>query len=240
MTTTIYLDTETGPSTRPDVLTHFAEKYHALRSPEDAERADKAYRETSLSGVFGELWVISFALNDGEPITLVRDDRGERDLLQRFATEMFAIITDFHAARRLKIVAHNAEFDRGMLRCRAIRHGVRLPPDIHGEHAKPWERAWYCTMDALKSGWKSGVSLDEACLAFEIPLRKGDITGKNVWEAICAGRLAEVAEYCADDVRRVRAVYQQITTLWTLPPEPVDEGAVRRIMAQMGAPKGES
>jgi hypothetical protein len=32
-----------------------------------------------------------------------------------------------------------------------------------------------------------------------------------VWDYVQAGRIAEVADYCADDVRKVWAVYQRMT-----------------------------
>jgi hypothetical protein len=35
----------------------------------------------------------------------------------------------------------------------------------------------------------------------------------RVWGLICAGHLDRVAAYCADDVRRVRAIYRAITAV---------------------------
>lgn len=203
----IFLDVETVPAQRPDVLAWLAARALARgTSPEDT---DKEYRATSLSPVLGELAVVSYALDDGEPFTFVRDfssPTGERDLVRRVAEDL----RDLDEERRIRrIVAHNAPFDRTVLRTRAMVHGVALPYGVHAINLKPWDSPWWCTQDALRVD-RGGPSLDAACVAFGVPLLKGDIDGSKVWDAICAGRLDEVAAYCADDVRRVRAVYRKI------------------------------
>lgn len=204
----IFLDVETVPAQRGDVLAWLAARALARgTSPEDT---DREYRATSLSPVLGELAVVSYALDDGEPFTFVRDfnsPTGERDLVRRVAEDL----RDLDEERRIRrIVAHNAAFDRTVLRTRAMVHGVKLPYGVHAINLKPWDSPWWCTQEALRADFKGGVSLDAACVAFGVPLLKGDIDGSKVWDAICAGRLDEVAAYCADDVRRVRAVYRKI------------------------------
>lgn len=204
----LYIDTETIPAQRPDVVAWLAARALARgTSPEDT---DKEYRATSLSPVLGELVVVCYALDDGEPFTFVRDfnsPTGERDLVRRVAEDL----RDLDEERRiLRIVAHNAAFDRTVLRTRAMIHGVKLPYWAHALNLKPWDSPWWCTMEALRADYRGGVSLDAACVAFGVPLLKGDIDGSKVWDAICAGRIDEVAAYCADDVRRVREVYRRI------------------------------
>lgn len=203
----IFLDVETVPVQRPDVLAWLAKR--ALAKGTSPEDTDREYRATSLSPVLGELAVVSYALDEGEPCTFVRDfssPTGERDLVRRVAEDL----RDLDEDRRIrKIVAHNAAFDRTVLRTRAMVHGVALPYGVHAINLKPWDSPWWCTQDALRVD-RGGPSLDAACVAFGVPLLKGDIDGSKVWDAIVAGRLDEVAAYCADDVRRVRAVYRRI------------------------------
>jgi hypothetical protein len=206
--TILYIDTETCPPHRPEVLAWMAAK--ALHDGKSVADGLKSVRDASLSPVLGELAVVSFAIDDNDPITFVRDmesPTGERDLVRRVCQELVDI---YDEARVHRIVAHNAAFDRTMLRTRAMVHGARLPYQVHALNLKPWESPWWCTMDALKADYRGGASLDAACVAFGVPLLKGDIDGSKVWDAIVAGRIAEVAAYCADDVRRVRAVYQRI------------------------------
>lgn len=203
--TTNYLDTETISSRRVDVQAHIAAKHY---DPEDvvkaAKKAAAELEKTSLSGLFGELAVISWAPDDDEPITLTRnmdDPNGERELLRWFA--------DCNSIDAHRIVAHNADFDRLMIRHRAIVHGVKLPKIYMAHDVKPWESQWRCTM-ALWCDSRSGrVSLDDLCLALGLPGKDG-VDGSMVDGMVRAGRIDEVAAYCADDVRRVRAVYQKI------------------------------
>jgi hypothetical protein len=212
--TVIYLDTETGPSLRNDVWTHLLEKHDG-----DAKDAAKALEKTSLSGTFGELWVVSIALDDNDPITYTRhkeDPDGERVLLERVAQEFRDLDTGIGYARNLDaIVAHNATFDRDMLRQRATVHGVRLPSAISAWGLRPWDRAnrWACTMEMWTGDARNRISLGDLALALAVdaPVKGGDgITGDQVWPLICAGHLDRVASYCADDVRRVRAIYRAI------------------------------
>lgn len=221
----LYIDTETGPSTRPDVVAHIAKKHWNIVDVEAAAKAAaKDLEKTSLSGTFGELWVISLASDDNEPITYVRDPAdpdGEGAMLRKFAREMIDLDHDVNLARNLDaIVAHGADFDRHMLRQRCIAHGVYLPSMIagcspDGTSMAPWDRAnrWRCTM-ALWTGDNRGrVSLEDLALALAVdaPVKGSDgVTGDQVWALICAGQLDRVASYCADDVRRVRAIYQRI------------------------------
>ena len=124
----------------------------------------------------------------------------------------------------------------------AMRHRVRLPRLVHGVGQKPWDRAWRCAMEMLRMAWNDNVSLEQACIGFGLPMsfgEAGDIKGSEVGAAIARGEIARVAHHCSTDVRRLREVWRFIRSVDELE-QPVDEGAVRRIMAQMGAPKGES
>lgn len=215
----IYIDTETGPSTRPDVIAHLAAKHDALRDAESARKADEVHKRTSLSGTFGELWVISCATDNDEPITYVRDrddPDGEGAMLRRFARDMIDLDSDVQFSRNLDaIVAHGADFDRGMLRQRATAHGIYLPSAITAWGLRPWDNAnrWRCTMEAWTGDPRTRVSLADLALALAVdaPVKGADgVTGDQVWALICAGHLDRVASYCADDVRRVRAIYQRI------------------------------
>jgi hypothetical protein len=216
----LYIDTETGPSTRPDVVAHIARKHFDPADLEgSAKDAAKALEKTSLSGTFGELWVISCATDNDEPITYVRDRNdpdGEGAMLRRFARDMIDLDKDLQFARYLDaIVAHGADFDRGMLRQRATAHGIYLPSAITAWGLRPWDRAnrWVCTMEMWTGDARTRVSLEDLALALAVdaPVKGADgVTGDQVWALICAGHLDRVASYCADDVRRVRAIYQRI------------------------------
>jgi hypothetical protein len=247
MTTTIYLDTETGPSNplhRPHVIEWLANKtFDPGKSfVDNAKNQQAALAKTSLQATLCELHVISYAVDEAEPITLTNDQSatGERALIIDFAGQMFELLS--HAHRPVEIVAFNEAFDRNVLNVAAMRHRVRLPRVVHGVGQKPWDRIWRCAMEPLKMEWKDHVSLEQACIGFGLPLsfsEAGDIKGSEVGAAIARGEIARVAHHCSTDVRRLREVWRFIRSVDEVAEQPVDEGAVRRIMAQMG-PKGES
>jgi hypothetical protein len=54
------------------------------------------------------------------------------------------------------------------------------------------------------------VSLDALCLALGVQ-GKGGIDGSMVAEMVRQGRIDDVAAYCVQDVRCVRACYQRMT-----------------------------
>jgi predicted PolB exonuclease-like 3'-5' exonuclease len=56
---------------------------------------------------------------------------------------------------------------------------------------------------------KDRISLDRLCKVLGLP-GKDDMTGADVWPYVQAGRLDEVAEYCRQDVRRVREIFQRM------------------------------
>ena len=208
----IYLDTETIPAHKPEVIAWLAAK--SMKDGKDSDAALKALRDTSLSPVLGELAVVAYAIDDNEPTVWTRDmddPHGERRLVAAVAQDLWDMHDDVGGFPRAlhHVVAHNAAFDRTVLRTRAMVYGVSLPPQIHALRMKPWDSPWYCTMDALRVD-RGGPSLDAACAAFGVGLLKGDIDGSKVWDYVEAGRIDEVAAYCADDVRRVRAVYRAI------------------------------
>jgi predicted PolB exonuclease-like 3'-5' exonuclease len=96
-----------------------------------------------------------------------------------------------------------------MIRQRAIVLGVALPRVYSSIDVKPWESRWRCTMAMWTDSRTGRVSLDDLCLAFGLP-GKGGVDGSMVAGMVRSGRLEEVAAYCADDVRRVRAIYQRM------------------------------
>ena len=199
-------DTATVPPARRHVAEPCARKHFDADDVEKAaQAATKDLEKTSLSGLFGELAVISWANDDEEPCTLVRNFHradGEREMLQAFAE------CDVEGDT---IVAHNAEFDRSMIRQRAIVLGVALPRVYSSIDVKPWESRWRCTMAMWTDDRRGRVSLDDLCLAFGLP-GKGGVDGSMVAGMVRSGRIDEVAAYCADDVRRVRAIYQRMVS----------------------------
>lgn len=188
-----------------------------LRASFDSE-VDDAYRKTGLDGAFGQICVIGFALNDAAPETIIADaldNNSERILLETFGHWLTDLIPPSEGFTTT-VIGHNVTgFDLRFLAQRSIVHGVRPHLVIaRAANAKPWEqdKVFDTMIQWGGAGAKPGGSLDKICKALSIPTPKGgDITGATVWDAVKAGRIEEVAEYCKRDVEATRQVYRRIT-----------------------------
>lgn len=249
--TYLYLDIETIPAQRPDVLDEIRngkqaeldaalaavappgnykkqetiDEWMANEAPKaraklqagfDAE-VDEAYRRTGLDGAYGQVCVIGYALDDGEAAYLKADDltaAGEVVLLESFS----CVLTDLIPKRdylSTTVIGHNvAAFDLRFLVQRHIVTGVR--PHIiiaRAAQAKPWEqeKVFDTLIQWAGTGAKAGGTLDKLCKALSIPSPKGAIDGSKVWDFVQAGRIDEVADYCARDVAATRAIHRRMT-----------------------------
>lgn len=249
--TELYIDIETIPAQRPDVLEEIrASKQEeltaalaAIKPPGNYKKqetidewwaneapakkaelqaafdadVEETYRRTGLDGAFGQICVIGYAIDDGEPQYLTADDltaASEVVLLESFA----CVLTDLIPHSELfttTVIGHNvAAFDLRFLVQRHIVNNVRPHMIIaRAAQAKPWEQDK--VFDTLVQwggmGAKAGGSLDKICKALRIPSPKDGIDGSKVWDFVRDGRLQEVADYCARDVAATRAVHRRMT-----------------------------
>lgn len=217
----IHLDIETIPTQRQDVRDFIAKTVTHPGTISKAETIAKwneesrpaaiqeAIDKTGLDGAFGQIVCIGFDLCDaGEADAIYGLD--EADVLTRFNDALKVIR---HAdLLSTTIVGHNVSgFDLRFLLQRHIVNGIRPHPLIaRAAQAKPWETEKVFDTMVQFAGVGNRISLDKLCLALGLP-GKGDITGADVWPMVQAGKLAEVADYCIDDVRKTRAVFKRMT-----------------------------
>jgi hypothetical protein len=186
----------------------------ALQAAFDAT-VDAAYRKTGLDGSFGQIACASFAYLNAEPVKLWpcdwQDPKSESHLLMGLNDHLNESIPQ-NMHRMVQIVGHNvASFDLRFIVQRSIVKGVRPHPILMAAaQAKPWELDKIYDTMIQWAGVGGRISLDKLCRALGLP-GKGDMDGSKVWDAIKDGRIAEVAEYCADDVRKARAVWERMT-----------------------------
>ncbi len=240
--TTLYIDIETIPAQRPDVLeeiraTRQAELDQAIaaikppgthkkqetidewltnEAPKIAQGlrdafeadVDAAYRKTSLDGAFGQVCVIGWALDDDASQTIAGEN--ESALLASFIE---ALSHDRINAFETCVVGHNVSaFDLRFLTHRHIINGIKPHPIIvRAAQAKPWESDKVFDTMVQWSGVGNRISLDKLCKALGVKSPKGDLDGSKVWDYVKAGRLAEVADYCARDVDATRCVHRLMT-----------------------------
>ena len=176
----------------------------------DGEQAaiDEAVNKTGLDGALGQIVCVGVALGDADPVVLSGMD--EPDLLNRLNDHLGKVPANQYLST--SIVGHNvSSFDLRFLMQRYIVNGIRPHQLIRmAAEAKPWEKERvYDTMIQF-AGVGNRISLDKLCMALGLP-GKGDITGADVWPMVQAGRLEEVAAYCADDVSKTRAVFKRMT-----------------------------
>lgn len=227
--THIYIDIETIPAQRPDVLEEIKATIKApavYKKPESIAEwlrtegpaaIDEAYRKTGLDGAYGQVCVVGLALNDGGPVTIYEADwqepGAERSILDALACQL----TDWIAPSdgfTTCMVGHNASaFDLRFLAQRSIVNGIRPHSAIaRAAQAKPWEsEKVFDTMVQWTGSANVRISLDKLCKSLSIKTPKGDITGATVWDAVQAGRISDVAAYCAGDVLATREVHRRMT-----------------------------
>lgn len=216
----LFLDIETIPTQRDDVkaiiakgVTHpgnisKAETIAKWNEESRPAAVQEAVEKTSFDGAFGQVVCAGIALGDADPVVIT--SLTERDVLLGVNEALAAIPPNEHLST--VVVGHNVSaFDLRFLLQRFIVHGIR--PHIiiaRAAQAKPWESdKVYDTMVQF-AGHGNRISLDKLCIALGLP-GKGEITGADVWPMVQAGRLAEVGDYCADDVTKTRNVYNRMT-----------------------------
>lgn len=184
---------------------------------------EERWRKTSFDGALGHVAVIGYAINDQAPVTIYRDDFGTLEAESHILSTFFAAITEAstralaggtRSATAPTFIGHNVlDFDLRFLFQRAVMLGIRPPACIPFD-AKPWDKTVFDTMTAW-AGTRNRVSQDKLCRAFGIAGKGAEIgeeiDGSMVWDFVKAGRIADVAKYCAGDVERVRAIHRRLT-----------------------------
>lgn len=212
----MFIDTETIASQNPKIVQYLAiksqkdnqQKLKDKTPEEQAKIASDYWLKSALNGKFGELAVISFAVDDGAPLTLVRDmldPNGEVELLKQFSSELNAIDADYGLAGSLnQVIAHNAEFDFQFIRQRALINSVRLR-----EVFLEWRR-WVCTQKMWSQKFNDFHSLESLCIAFGIECARKEIDARNTTLIVANGGIQSLANYCESDVLRVRKLFYKL------------------------------
>jgi hypothetical protein len=227
---TLYLDIETIPAQNPAVREDLAAGITPPGSMSKAETiaawekekkpglVEEAWRRTSFDGALGQVVVIGYAVDDQTPQTLW----APADKVLTLGAEV-EILKGFYAAlgqmnAKDAVVAtwcgHNVvDFDLRFIFQRSVIHGIR-PPFVIPFDARPWGDRVFDTM-VQWAGVKNRVSLDKLCKVLGVAGKGSeigdDIDGSKVWDFVKAGKIAEVATYCAGDVERVREIHKRMT-----------------------------
>ena len=222
----IYLDIETIPSQREDVLKKIAQdisppgNYKKAETIEQWEKETKptlineALRKTALNGTYGEVISIAWAIND-EPVIgeIRRVEEPEGILLEKFMIAMRDAMSIQSPDRHLPVwIGHYITgFDLRFIWQRCVINRVK-PIASFPHREKPWSDRIYDTKiewTGLQS-YSGDGSLDALCMAMGLA-GKGDIDGSKVWDYIAVGRYKEVLQYNMEDVTKVRKIHKLMT-----------------------------
>lgn len=215
----IYFDIETIPTQSEHLKNHVQTNLtppanYKKQETIDAwieENRDLAYRKTALNGGFGQIVCIGYAINNNDVRTIYFDDwaTSEREILKTFFNELIECYRP-SADITPHFIGHNIEsFDLRFIYQRAIVLGIK-PPSFLPLNSKSYNNMYIFDTMTEWAGKRNYVSLNEVCLSLGIPTKGDEIDGSKVWDFVQAGELKRVAEYCADDVEKVRAIYKRI------------------------------
>lgn len=128
----------------------------------------------------------------------------------KLLTDAFGVL-----AKADRIVTFNGRgFDLPVLLHRARINGVAIPAMLEkAAWQKPWENAPHIDVMNLASFGGAGgrYSLEAYCIGYGIENPKANCDGTNVAEMMAAGRVSEVTEYCAADVRATAELWGCLT-----------------------------
>lgn len=225
------LDLETTPSVDPGVHARIAEE---ITPPGNMKKAEtiaaweveekpkllhEAILKTSFDGALGHIAVVGIAVDDEAPVTFFEDSTEPHRHETKVLRDFFHFLRQAYSpsSQRPPVwVGHNIiGFDLRILFQRAVILGIQPPPFIPF-NAKPWDEKVHDNMLRWSLGDKTkSISQDKLSRALGQPGKQG-ITGADVWPLVAAGRIGEVAAYCADDVEQARANYKRLSFI-TLP-----------------------
>lgn len=217
----IFLDIETLPTDRPDVIEMLAasikppatykksDSIAQWMAENQASELDALHRKTALDGAFGRLCCIGVAIDDDEPGAFVGN---EHKMLTDFADYLDSLGGNKYTTL---FVGHNiAAFDLRFLMQRYMVNRIKVPFLIkYGATAKPWESDKVFDTMVQWAGVGGKVSLDKLCMALGIQSPKGGITGATVYDHWLAGEIDEIALYCKKDVEATRQVFHRMIGL---------------------------
>jgi 3'-5' exonuclease len=221
----IFIDIETIPSQLPgarELAAATAKAPANYTKPESIakwreENAEAAYRAQALDGSAGQIACICLTFDNHSSISRHFNlQLDEAAILRNAFNEIDSAIGARDMSRPLFIGHNHVAFDLPFIFKRAVINGIK-PPSGMPRHPKAWDQSVFDTMIEF-AGVGNRISQDRLCKALGIPGKPDDIDGSKVWETISpepgvidTSGIIKVAEYCADDVSKLRQIYKRLT-----------------------------
>lgn len=161
---------------------------------EKENQATEQWLKTSFDGGKGQLCCVGIAVGDLPVITLTGS---EKQILE----SVNVLLKEYPS---VTFVAHNKKFDLPFLFKRFVINGVE--PQFNFD---AYTKKHICTME-LWEGFGGRISLDNLAKQLGLGGKYEGMDGSEVWPEFKAGNIDKIAEYCADDVRLLREIYNKI------------------------------
>lgn len=169
-------------------------------NPDDYEFLRDKYSSFDFRPEFNKVICISYVDSTKwyELMTLSWD---EKEIIEKFLK-----MQTWH-----QLVGHNIiGFDIPFIIKRWVILGIIIPDDLKLYGAKPWTMKEITdTYKEWKHLWQTSSSLNDICIALDLPTPKENMNGSQVDEYFRAGRIAEIASYCEADVKATVQVYKR-------------------------------
>jgi hypothetical protein len=175
---------------------------------EQGEAARKAaVHSLGMHPAFCQIVCLSWALDDNSPTTYHGED--EKALLSVWLDDLAESLEKCRNGYSYRLIGHNVlGFDLPVIWFRCMVNGINSPLLLNPRTVKPWETLKaFDTLYQLGGGNNKGFSLANMAKLLKIPDKYPDIDGSMVWDMWQQGRHNEVADYCEEDVKIVRRLF---------------------------------
>ncbi len=201
----IFLDIETIPAEEGNKKTAIdlvLEKQKKYKEPDTSESyMDQLYRDTAISGDFGRIFCIGYALEDGK-VEIISGD--EKKILK----EWWEVSEQANC-----FIGHNImDFDLRFIFKRSVINKIKpCAKHLNLSFARYRNFPIFDTMREWEKWSNSYITLDALAKALNLPTSKdGGIKGSQVYDFFLSGKYKEIYEYCKRDVELVRQLYNRM------------------------------
>lgn len=161
---------------------------------------DFAFRQSAISGDFGQIFCIAYAIND-ETVQLAKGS--EKEILSNW----------WEVANKADLfIGHNImEFDLRFIFKRSIVHKIKpCAKHLNLSFARYRNFPIFDTMREWEKWSSSYISLDSLAKILDLPTSKDVIDGSQVYDYYLKGKYEEIYNYCKKDVILTREVYKRM------------------------------
>lgn len=165
-----------------------------------AKQRENTYRWSSISGDFGQIFCIGYAVND-QDVEIISGR--EENILEAW----------WQVADKADVfIGHNImDFDLRFIFKRSIVHKIKpSAKHLNLSFARYRNFPIFDTMREWEKWSQSYISLDTLAKILDLPTSKDVIDGSQVYDYFLEEKFEEIYEYCKKDVILTREVYKRM------------------------------